>query len=127
MTRKRPMSDREKLTKRIYSLAYHRATAALKEKHSDEFERLLTAHKANIRVELEMTGSIETTRGGVKHLPDENGEYCEECGKPAPCRWQLVREKNALEHGRSAAAAGSGGNTVTVPQGHIVDETRAVS
>lgn len=91
----------EKLSKQIYSLAFHRASAVLREKNKDEFTTLLEAHKANIRMELELTGTIDTRKGGVTHSEGENG-LCVKCGKRVPCRAMRVRAAKALAQERIA-------------------------
>lgn len=96
-------SSADKMAKRIYSLAYHRAIANLKEKHEEEFQRLLDAHKANLGVELAMTGSIETTRSPVQHSAGEDGT-CKKCGGLSPCRAE--RERLARARARENIAAG---------------------
>jgi hypothetical protein len=94
----------DRIAKRVYSIAYQRALATLKEKHKEEFDTLLEAFKANVRFEMEEFGEVETTRRGPVHVAGEDGK-CESCGKESPCRWQREREKRAE---RLAAGGGDG-------------------
>jgi hypothetical protein len=79
------MTEGERLAKKIYALAYHRATAAVVERHQDEFKKELELQKVGIRLEYEMFGTIETARNPKKHVEAEGG-VCEFDGQEWPCR-----------------------------------------
>jgi hypothetical protein len=86
--------------KRIYTLAYQRASAVLRKRHAEEFARLVEVHKNNIRAEEMLTGSIEREpRGGqLLHLEDEKtAGVCEYCGGAWPCRAAKRREQERLK------------------------------
>lgn len=85
-------TDAEKLAKKIYSLAYHRATASLARRYPEEFEKLLEAHKNNIRLEYEMFGEIETTRNPRKHV--EIDGVCQHDGEEWPCKQEKANQRN---------------------------------
>lgn len=108
-------SEGEKLAKKIYSLAYHRATASIVARHRDEFEKLLTAHKANIRFEYETFGEIDTTRSPRKHVEDEERGVCEFDGQEWPCKQELANRRTARRRaersGRSSTTSSSGEET----------------
>jgi hypothetical protein len=78
--------------KRLYTLAYQRASAVLRDRHDDEFKKLVSAFRNNLVAEHQMTGGVDRQpRGGeVVHLEavDSAGKgtgSCQECEGVYPC------------------------------------------
>lgn len=86
------VTDGEARAKRIYSLAYNRASASLRKRHLEEFNQLLEVHRNNIIAEEVMTGSVLTERsgGGPKHREGDEGT-CVFCGETSPCTGEKKR------------------------------------
>lgn len=97
------MSEGEKLAKRIYSLAYHRATARVVREHQEEFQRWLEVYKSNIRAEYELTGSIDSARNPRKHVEADLGGVCEFDGQEWPCKQEKAQRR--AERARSATSS----------------------
>ena len=105
-------TEAEKQAKKIYSLAYHRATAAIVKRHEDEFKQLLEAYRANIAFELETFGDIETTRNPRKHVAGADGR-CEHDGQEWPCSQEKNNVRNRAK--RSAGSSTSGSSSEETP------------
>jgi hypothetical protein len=107
------MTEGERLAKKIYALAYHRATAAVVERHQDEFKKELELQKVGIRLEYEMFGTIETARNPKKHVEAEGG-VCEFDGQEWPCRQARagVTPRGSVRPGCPRPGPGAQGATV---------------
>lgn len=86
--------EREKLAKRIYALAYHRAQARVVKNHPEEFARWLEVYKNNIRAEYDLTGSIDADRAPRKHVETEDGDVCEFDGQEWPCKQERANRRS---------------------------------
>jgi hypothetical protein len=81
--------------KRLYSLAYNRASAELRARHPEEFAALVREKKFDIVLEQELTGEykVDGQEQARTHWPSEDDpEVCAECGKQVPCRAMRRRE-----------------------------------
>ena len=78
--------------KRLDSLARNRASAELKKRHPEEWEKLREEIHKELLVERYVLGKVVRTRAVTKHLDDGEGT-CEECGRPVPCEQMKKRER----------------------------------
>lgn len=102
-------TEGEKKAKRLYSLAYNRALAELKDRYPEEFQTLLGRAKFDVILEDEVLGAPRaSSRGGVKHTRGEDGN-CVWCGRVSPCYEERRRTGWRKRRDGEEAAASQGG------------------